>query len=301
MSEEVKVSQLPETETINDDDILMIVQNNVNKKIKRKHVTDIKVSSTEPTTGEKVWFKSGKNLLDKNLILNGTSSIQYVPIKVNKNKDYTLSTNSGSSSVADVFLSTTNSGVSTANNGAIINSPRTINSGSNEYIFVGYRTDLSSYWFQLEQGSTATSYEAYVEKEIYIKNNNNAYEEFVRKASEEYSTSELKVGTWTNGRPLYRKVFKTTLPTPSTDGSDAVADLAHGISDIRRDAGTFIENAFFITSTGNSIPIPYMDETNTSNIRVALYGTDYIRIHNNRTAYGGLNVYIILKYLKTTD
>lgn len=43
MSEEVKVSQLPETETINDDDILMIVQNNMNKKIKKKNaVQDLK-------------------------------------------------------------------------------------------------------------------------------------------------------------------------------------------------------------------------------------------------------------------
>ena len=38
MNEEVKVSQLPETETINDDDILMIVQNNLNKKVKAEHV-----------------------------------------------------------------------------------------------------------------------------------------------------------------------------------------------------------------------------------------------------------------------
>lgn len=45
MSEEVKVSQLPETETINDDDIFMIVQNNINKKIKKSQVSDIKVVS----------------------------------------------------------------------------------------------------------------------------------------------------------------------------------------------------------------------------------------------------------------
>ena len=32
-----------------------------------------------------------------------------------------------------------------------------------------------------------------------------------------YSTEEQVIGTWTNGKPLYRKVISTTLPNGSTD------------------------------------------------------------------------------------
>lgn len=39
-------------------------------------------------------------------------------------------------------------------------------------------TDKTLPNIQIEQGSTATAYEAYIEPEIYIKNNNNIYEKF---------------------------------------------------------------------------------------------------------------------------
>lgn len=101
-----------------------------------------------------------KNLFDKSLITSIGGTIKYIPINVKKNTDYTLSTNSGTSTLANVFLSTTNSGVTTNNNGAMIDQPRTINSGDNNIMYVGYRNDLSSYWIQLEESST-TPYEPY--------------------------------------------------------------------------------------------------------------------------------------------
>ena len=104
---------------------------------------------------------TGKNLFDKSLITSIGGTIKYIPINVKKNTDYTLSTNSGTSTLANVFLSTTNSGVTTNNNGAMIDQPRTINSSDNNIMYVGYRNDLSSYWIQLEESSTATSYEPY--------------------------------------------------------------------------------------------------------------------------------------------
>lgn len=104
---------------------------------------------------------TGKNLFDESLITSIGGTIKYIPINVKKNTDYTLSTNSGTSTLANVFLSTTNSGVTTNNNGAMIDQPRTINSGDNNIMYVSYRNDLSSYWIQLEEGSTATLYEPY--------------------------------------------------------------------------------------------------------------------------------------------
>jgi len=43
---------------------------------------------------------------------------------------------------------------------------------------------------QIEQGSTATEYEEYIESKTYILNNNNAYEEFMKKQEEIYSIEE---------------------------------------------------------------------------------------------------------------
>ena len=62
---EIKVSQLPEASEINDNDLIMIVQNNVNKKITKENCKfasgdEVAVSDTEPTGEEsesvKLWI-----------------------------------------------------------------------------------------------------------------------------------------------------------------------------------------------------------------------------------------------------
>lgn len=60
---------------------------------------------------------------------------------------------------------------------------------------------------QLEQGSKATSYEAYIEPQIFVRNSNGVYEEFTKKSEEVYSTEEQVIGTWIDGKPLYRKTI----------------------------------------------------------------------------------------------
>ena len=107
-----------------------------------------------------------KNLFDESLMTSIGGTIKYIPINVKKDTDYTLSTNSGTSTLANVFLSTTNSGVTTNNNGAMIGRPRTINSGDNNIMYVGYRNDLSPYWVQLEENSIPTDYEPYYDIEL---------------------------------------------------------------------------------------------------------------------------------------
>ena len=107
-----------------------------------------------------------RNLFDESLMTSIGGTIKYIPINVKKDTDYTLSTNSGTSTLANVFLSTTNSGVTTNNNGAMIGQPRTINSGDNNIMYVGYRNDLSPYWVQLEENSIPTDYEPYYDIEL---------------------------------------------------------------------------------------------------------------------------------------
>lgn len=109
----------------------------------------------------------GKNLFDSSLITSITPSIKYIPIQCKSNTDYTLSTNNVASPTnTNLFLSTINSGVNSANNGTYLNSPRTINSGNNTTIYVGYRNDISDSWVQLEENSTATDYEEFYDYEL---------------------------------------------------------------------------------------------------------------------------------------
>lgn len=56
-------------------------------------------------------------------------------------------------------------------------------------------SNVASLNFQLEKGSTATSYAPYQNLDNSMEN---------------YSTDEKLIGTWIDGKPLYRKVIKTT-------------------------------------------------------------------------------------------
>jgi len=131
-----------------------------------------------------------------------------------------------------------------------------------------------------------------------LKNDGEYLKEYIDN-SNTYSTDEVRIGTWIDGKPLYRKVIQSTLPETTADGIDATSDVSHNVSNIRRGTGTFIANAFFISAGYNSIPVPHV--TSNINIRVGLQGTTNIRIHNNNTNCNGLTVFIILHYTKTTD
>ena len=62
------------------------------------------------------------------------------------------------------------------------------------------------------------NYEEYIKQKIYVKNNNNIYEEFISKEDlADYSTWETKIGTWIDGKPLYRKVIDGITPNTTTD------------------------------------------------------------------------------------
>lgn len=157
-----------------------IMAENLNK------LNDIKVSSTQPSTGEKAWFKSGKNLFNKDDIISGYrlgsdgnpfadssySVSDYIPV------------NSSTAYVANWTVSTTDAVCYYTKSKAFISrntSTSAFTTPSNcKWIRVS-RVTSSINTAQVEQGTTATSYEEYTEKEIYIKNNNSVYEKFTNK------------------------------------------------------------------------------------------------------------------------
>ena len=167
---------------------------NVLKKIMKENTAV--VSAVEPvgTDRKKVWFKKGKNLFNKNnvisnvnLLANGSigfdalSSIHY--IEVVGGQIYSLSSNVDRQWV----FNTSAEKLSSSKQG----SQRTVTSGTSvqinvpsghKYINIRNYSNLEedniNQDIQVEQNPTVTTYEAYVEPEIYILNSNSVYERF---------------------------------------------------------------------------------------------------------------------------
>ena len=103
-----------------------------------------------------------------------------------------------------------------------------------------------------------------------------------------YSTNETRIGTWTDGKPIYRKVISIgTLP-----GSSGAKNTAHGISNI----GTLIRIYGFAYSGGTRFPLPYTTNVNSNNI--ALYANNTNVIVEVGQSRSGYTAYAILEYTK---
>ena len=106
----------------------------------------------------------------------------------------------------------------------------------------------------------------------------------------EYSSSETKVGLWTNGKPIYRKVINDN--TSSGDNSISVSGL--NIDEIIKIEGTTTQ------SNNNIIPlIYYHSSTDFSNIYYR-QGTNELIVRCG-SSYGYGNTKIIIEYTKATD
>lgn len=126
---------------------------------------------------------TGKNLFDyeyfyDNYQMYNASAVGRCPIKLKPNTTYTISTNRNSISNPNSAVMFVVSGnainwtPNTANNGVTSNSPRTVTTDSNGYLCFGVYVQSANEvpesefisgttWVQLEQGSTATTYEPY--------------------------------------------------------------------------------------------------------------------------------------------
>lgn len=169
-------------------------------------LNNVVISPTEPTTGEEVWIKKGKNLFDGSFLGNygidtSTGALTSLSnrivtdyIEIQENTNYVISSSNDSLYEyvcyydenknfisATSWLDRLNATFETPNDAKFIlvcfkleeAGSATINS-----------TDVTN--LQLEQGSTATEYEEYIDKEIYVKNDNGVYELFDKVEEPQY-------------------------------------------------------------------------------------------------------------------
>ena len=162
------------------------------------------VGPTEPTDGQDVWIQKSVNLLNKNAPLivhaypdgnnkswifdnNGHSFV----IEIESNSEYVITKPSG----ANIFNISTSISMPTSGGSATnlvdgTNNEIHIRSGANDKYLIGYfawsgeAIDVASLLndVQVQKGSIATPYEPYVDKKIYVKNDNGVYEEFYKEA-----------------------------------------------------------------------------------------------------------------------
>ena len=212
-----------------------------------------------------------------------TASDTGLVIEVKENTDYTISTTvtqeryriAFTNTLLDVGGSSTDTYNALTKDGTKESITR--NSGAYKYLIIN-ATDLTK--IQAEEGKVASGF---VE-----------HKEFTNK--EVYSTNEQEIGTWIDGKPLYRKVIKSTIPTTSTDGTlaDSYVSISSNIETV------FVEYGFIPLSSGVTNVLPF---TNSNNYRttVSISDSKTLRIMNWIASNSGEQIIVSVMYTKTTD
>lgn len=118
-------------------------------------------------------------------------------------------------------------------------------------------------------------------------------------ANDFYSTTETVVGKWIDGKPIYRIVLETTIPTCVTNGTvvttiypyDSNIDVVTSIRAIYYKENNYYWASEYTAVSGGIVTSPVYYNTNSRGIIM----------QNNSTGWNGSKAYVILEYTKTTD
>lgn len=124
---------------------------------------------------------------------------------------------------------------------------------------------------------------------IKITDNNGIEQPGEGSSGEVYSTEETRIGTWIDGKPLYRKVFNVT--TPPTTTSAMVADISEPFHLVDL-------YGHFTMQNGDEVPIPYLSGSNFVSAWLTLTG---IKMAVSNNVFVSIPAVIILEYTKTAD
>lgn len=111
-------------------------------------------------------------------------------------------------------------------------------------------------------------------------------------AKEIYSTEEQVIGTWIDGKPLYRKVINCGQPN-----NNSWKQISTNITSC--DCITRIDGILIKSDRDAQLKIPYISDTKYLKIDVLMSGTQ-IRMSTN-DIWDNYTAYAILEYTKTTD
>lgn len=294
-------------------------------------VTDeIVISATEPQENNRkeIWIRKGKNLLHNNLENYSGTATSTIPnnptpyrlstmklIKVKSNTPYTLSTTN--TDIVALIIAYDEKGNylrNTVNDWPNIANYTFTTDSDCAYIRILFaftdkitnitKADLGQ--CQLEQGSSKTDYEPFVEKAVYVKNDNGVYENFTEEKVDRYSLEETKTDkVWIDGKPIYRKVLSFT-----TDSEIYIMKTIN--IEVENIDLCFIGPMSVIVNSGNNgdTSLYMVNTTRQKNgTEIGLGGHNWFRINPNKKQIGytvseltkSSQCYLELYYTKTTD
>lgn len=279
---------------------------------------EVYVGAEEPTTGEKVWFRKGKNYLDISKLksrttygitfeptatgikITGTAQDVYayggsVSVELKKGKTYMLyGNNAGNTFKLELRKgSTIITTIKTSGDKVTFTPSDNINIVT--FVLEGiskgttYNYEINN--LQIEQGSKNTSYEAYIEPKLSVRNSNGVYEEFAKKSEEVYSTEEQRIGTWIDGKPLYRIIKECDVSAKETQSND--------ISSIPYDTIFINLGKSFSRWVDNSSASIVWNTSDNDKGNVWINYEKKLNILNSSNA--ARHYWITLEYTKTTD
>jgi hypothetical protein len=107
-----------------------------------------------------------------------------------------------------------------------------------------------------------------------------------------YSTTETVVGTWVDGKPIYRKVVKIT--NPQTSNTD------YGI--ISNVMGSLVNLYGYMKGIYDTlVPIPQMDSSDSGYSVLFVKQDGTLRGRFSYINAAPVEVYVVVEYTKTTD
>lgn len=181
---------------------------------------EVYVGAEEPTTGEKVWFRKGKNYLDISKLgtrtsygitftptntgikITGTATDTYaygssIKIDLKKGKTYTLYGKNAGNTLKIELKKTGTSVMSIKTSGDKVTFTTSEDIDSITFVLEGitkgttYDYEITN--IQIEPGSSAKPYEAYIEPQIFVRNSNGVYEEFANNNTKELTFTKNEV------------------------------------------------------------------------------------------------------------
>ena len=172
-----------------------------------------------------------------------------------------------------------------------IDAGKSFTTSSRSHYINFFRGSSDSDKIQLEKGSTITEYEEYFEPTLSIRTSNGTFREIEIDNKDNYSSSEQIIGTWINGKPLYRKTYQ--ISSISSSNSDLVNVSGLNIETVVKLYGTLNAQA----STGvYAYPMPLYDSS--SNYNVIFKSDYYIRGRASIGAGSFHSCYITIEYTK---
>lgn len=147
----------------------------------------------------------------------------------------------------------------------------------------------------LEEGSTATTYESYITPVINVDG-----DEIYNQNISNYSTDEQRIGTWIDGKPLYRKVYnipETTISSSTATQISISSDANIIPIDIRGFIGFATSNTYY--------PISGTAFRNNTGFQIrwtANNGLIQLIVDTSMSAESKVkSSYVVVEYTKTTD